>query len=214
MPLNDPHVAQRAVAGLRRRNGVCKGDYPLFARGEPLRSLDAQQAAPLLGHQLERHTLRRSVDDADGRLHAPPLIDIGEGAEPRVEADAAAGIERIALFDAPFARQHGAPDAEHGNLPALGRVDAQLLREGAGTVRRVEAYADGDLGAGENRLAREFGHRTAARGHHVEDDERLSAGVLPREGVAHRSVGLADGAEVPLGGRKCKLRLSRGQRRA
>ena len=81
------------------------------------------------------------------------------------------------------------PDREGGDPLAVGGVDPQLPVEGARTVGRVVGDRDPRLGAREDWLLRKFGHRAAARGHHVEDDQRPVAAVLSRERMAHRTVG-------------------------
>ena len=190
-------IAQGAVAGFAGRDEVGEVDLAPLARCDPLRSVYLKQAALVLRAQREPDRAVRGVGIADRPLHLPALIYIGEGAERRGQPQAPAGVDRVKFFEALFARRDIALYGDRGDFLPLVGVDPQLLGEGAGAVHGIIRDGDLRLAARGDGLAREFGHRAAAGGHHVEDHQRLVAAVDAREGVADAAVALADGAEIP-----------------
>ena len=201
-------VAQCAVTGGVGRDEVGDVDRAACTRGDPFGRVDTQQAAAYrgIGTELETYRAVRRVYIAHGRLHPDAGIYVSEGAERRIQAQSAAGIDRIKLFDALRPRDDFAADRERGDAFAVGGVDPQLLVEGSGAVRRIVAHGDLRPVAGQDRPLREAGNRAAARGRHIENHQRPVAPVYSREGVPHRPVGLADGAEVPDGRFEDQLR--------
>ena len=201
-------VAQGAVTGPVGGDQVAQVDLSPGPRGDGLRIIDREQSARDLGTQLEPDFALRGVGVSDGRLHPFPGINIGEGAKRRAQAQSAAGIYGVLLLDAFRTGGDVAPDCEGGDPLAFGGVDPQLAIENARAVGWVVSDRDPGFGAREDRLFREFGHRTAAGGHHVEDDKRSVAVVFPRERMAYRTVCFADGAEIIF--RRIERELSLG----
>lgn len=106
-----------------------------------------------------------------------------------------------------FLGDDGALDAQRGGAFLAVGLDFDALLEGAGTADGAVSHLDFALLARLDGLGGIFRTCAAARGHRVDNQQRLVARVGELKGAAHGAFRLLDGAEVMAQGRKRCLGL-------